>query len=314
MALGGLKQRLRRGLKATGNAVSGALAIGVINLMRLVPPDAMENAAGRLMRRIGPLFKEHKIGRANLTAAFPEKSPQEIEEILLGVWDNLGRVGAEFAHMDRFRVDDPDNPGPVDIVYTPEVLERFHRLRTDGKPALIFTAHLANWELPAVVAAAHGLDAISVYRRPNIAAVADAVVAIRAGSMGTLMATAMDTPVKLADALAQGRHVGMLVDQYSVRGVEVTFFGQRTRANPLIARLARHIDCPIHGVRMIRLPGGNRFQADLTEAVPPVRDADGALDVQATMQAITSVVESWVREYPEQWLWLHRRWRPDDRR
>jgi KDO2-lipid IV(A) lauroyltransferase len=191
-------------------------------------------------------------------------------------------------------------------------MERFHRLRTDGKPALIFTAHLANWELPAVVAAAHGLDAISVYRRPNIGAVADAVVAIRAGSMGTLMATSMDAPVKLADALAQGRHVGMLVDQYAVRGVEVTFFGRRTRANPLIARLARHVDCPIHGVRMIRLPDGNRFRADLTEAIPPVRDADGALDVQGTMQAITSVVEGWVREYPEQWLWLHRRWRPGD--
>ncbi len=51
----------------------------------------------------------------------------------------------------------------------------------------------------------------------------------------------------------------MLVDQYYVRGVEVTFFGRRTMANPLLARLARHFDCPIHGVRMIRLPG-NRFR------------------------------------------------------
>ena len=53
------------------------------------------------MRRIGPWLPEHRIGRANLTAAFPEKSDAEIEEILRGVWDNLGRVGAEFAHLDR---------------------------------------------------------------------------------------------------------------------------------------------------------------------------------------------------------------------
>ena len=59
---------------------------------------------------------------------------------------------------------------------------------------------------------------------------------------------------------------------------------------------------------MIRLPDG-RFRAELTEAVAPVRDADGRIDVQGTMQAITSVVEGWVREHPEQWLWLHRRWR-----
>ena len=59
----------------------------------------------------------------------------------------------------------------------------------------------------------------------------------------------------------------------------------------------------------MRLPGGNQFRVDLTEAVEPARDADGKINVQGTMQAITSVVEGWVREHPEQWLWLHRRWR-----
>ena len=101
------------------------------------------------------------------------------------------------------------------------------------------------------------------------------------------------------------------VDQYYVRGVEVTFFGQRTRANPLIARLARQVECPIHGTRIVRLPGG-RFRADITDEIPPARDADGRIDIAGTMQAITDVIESWVREHPEQWLWLHRRWRPDD--
>ena len=79
-------------------------------------------------------------------------------------------------------------------------------------------------------------------------------------------------------------------------------------ANPLIARLARQVDCPIHGTRVVRLPG-HRFRADLTEAVEPVRDADGRVDIAGTMQAITNVVEGWIRENPEQWLWLHRRWR-----
>ena len=82
-------------------------------------------------------------------------------------------------------------------------------------------------------------------------------------------------------------HVGMLADQYYVRGVDVMFFGRRTKANPLIARLARQIDCPIHGVRVIRLPG-RRFPGELTEAIEPVRDAQGKIDVAGTMQAITS--------------------------
>jgi KDO2-lipid IV(A) lauroyltransferase len=128
--------------------------------------------------------------------------------------------------------------------------------------------------------------------------------------MGTLMPTSMDAPVKLADALQRGSHVAMLVDQYAVQGVPVTFFGRRTRANALIARLARQIECPIHGLRVVRHPG-DRFQLIATEAIDTPRDAEGKIDVERTMQVITDVVEGWVREHPEQWLWLHRRWRDD---
>ncbi|HEY0236670.1 MAG TPA: lipid A biosynthesis lauroyl acyltransferase, partial [Afipia sp.] len=117
-----------------------------------------------------------------------------------------------------------------------------------------------------------------------------------------------DAPYKLADALSKGVHIGMLVDQYFHRGVDVTFFGRTTKANPLLARLVRQVDVPIYGVRVVRLPG-HRFRAELSDEVKPVRDADGKIDVQGTMQAVTSVIESWVREHPEQWLWLHRRWR-----
>ncbi|MFA6266901.1 MAG: lipid A biosynthesis lauroyl acyltransferase [Pseudolabrys sp.] len=303
-----LKQRLRRGLKAAGGAASGWFAIGVIKLMRLVGPDAMANAAGRFMRKVGPLLKEHKLGRANLAAAFPEKSPQEIEQILLGVWDNLGRVGAEFTQLDRLIDFNREHPelGRLDIPQS--VFDRFYQLANDGKPALVFTAHLANWELPAVFAASQNLESAALYRRPNVAAIDRWLRKTRAASMGELIATGLDAPVKIADALNRGVHVGMLVDQYYVRGVEVTFFGRRTNANPLIARLAQHFDCPIVGVRVIRLPG-NRFTAELTDDIAPVRDASGDVDIAATMQVITGVIEGWIRQYPEQWLWLHRRWR-----
>ena len=127
--------------------------------------------------------------------------------------------------------------------------------------------------------------------------------------MGTLVPTGLDAPVKLGRVLEAGGHVAMLVDQHYVNGVDVTFFGRRCKANPFIARLARHVECPIHGTRMVRLPDRHRFRVDLTEAIAPARDADGKVDIAGTMQAITSVIEGWVREYPDQWLWLHRRWR-----
>jgi KDO2-lipid IV(A) lauroyltransferase len=299
-----LKMRAARML----DAVAGFLAVGALKAIRLTNRKYMADLAAFVMRGVGPRLKEHRIGRDNLAAAFPEKSPEEIEKILRGVWDNLGRVAAEFPHIDRMKVYDPAIPGPFDIEYDQVTFDRFHALRNDGKPALIFAAHLGNWELPALVAAAYKLDTIVVFRRPNLGAVADAVIKIRAGSMGTLMATTLDAPMKLADALAAGRHVAMLVDQYNVQGVDVTFFGRRTKTNPLLARLLRHVDCPIHGTRVIRLPD-YKFRAELTEAIEPARDADGKIDVAGTMQRITDVVEGWVREHPEQWLWVHRRWR-----
>lgn len=306
------KLRLRRVIKTAGNGVAGTLAVALLRLIRLADPDRMVNFGGWLLRTIGPRLKENRIGRDNLKRAFPEKSAAEIDTILRGVWDNLGRVGAEFAQLDRML--DTSRPGQDDRIEFPaETSARFSELAQDGKPALIFSAHTANWELPAICAATYGLDSAVLYRRPNIAAIDRWLTETRAANMGVLISTGLDAPIKLADALKRGLHVGMLVDQYFVRGVEVRFFGQRTMANPLLARLAQHFDCPIHGTRMIRLPG-NRFRAEISPAIEPARDAQGKVDIAATTQIIMTTIEGWVREYPEQWLWLHRRWRPEDHR
>jgi len=173
---------------------------------------------------------------------------------------------------------------------------------------LIFASHLANWELPALAGPVFGVESAALFRRPNLAAVDRAIQQIRAVNMGTLIPTTHDAPVKLAHALEAGTHVGMLVDQYFHRGVDVTFFGRTTKANPLLARLARQVDVPIYGVRVVRL-SNRRFRGEISDEIKPVRDVNGKIDIQGTTQAITSVIEGWVREHPEQWLWLHRRWR-----
>jgi KDO2-lipid IV(A) lauroyltransferase len=302
------KARIRDAAKPVGEAAIGGLTIGLLRTTRHFDPTRTADRFGRIARWIGPKLREDRIGRANLVAAFPEKSSEDIEAILAGVWDNLGRIGAEFAHLDKLWDYDPARPQDSRVAFDPRSAELYEKLRDDGKPALIFASHLGNWELPALAAVAHGLDAAVLYRRPNIASADRIIQEVRAVNMGTLIPASHDAPFKLAQALQAGKHVGMLVDQYFTNGVEVTFFGRKTKANPMLARLLRQVECPIHGVRIIRLPG-HRFRAELTEEIPPVRDAAGGIDVQGTMQAITSVIEGWIREYPDQWLWLHRRWR-----
>src|SRR6516165_3384230 len=200
-------RRAARPLKAAADTLLGALAIGALRAVRAVDRRRMSDFAASFMRAVGPRLREHRIGQVNLAAAFPEKSAAEIETILRGVWDNLGRIAAEFAHIDRLQMFDPDPQQMGDIVYSSEVDKRFRQLRCDGKPALVFAAHLANWELPALIAAKFRLETTVLYRQPNIAAVSDAIIQIRKGSMGTLVPTSLDAPFKLLRVLEAGGHV-----------------------------------------------------------------------------------------------------------
>ena len=301
--------RLERFFKPILDSIIGLTAVGLLRLIRLNDRNKVANLFGWVMRGIGPWLPEHRIGRANLEAAFPEKPPSEIEQILRGVWDNLGRVVAEFAHLDRIRIGNPDEPGSGDVRYEPSALVMLDQIRRNEKPTIFFAVHTANWEIPALVPPLVGLDSYALYRRLNIKALNDAVLKIRAGCMGTLVLAGFDAPIRLADAIKRGGHVGMLVDQHYTNGVDVTYFGRPCKANPLLARLARRFDCPIRGLRVVRLSDRNTFRCESTEPLDLPRDAGGNIDIQGTMQAITSVAEGWVREHPDQWLWLHRRWR-----
>lgn len=286
----------------------GLLVRAVFALLRLLGPDRGPRIGAALARGLGPLTGANRIARENIAAAFPEKTEAERAAILAEAWDNLGRVACEYVHMDRIWDFDPDRPTEGRITAMPETIALYNRLRDDGKPAIVFSAHLANWELPAIAAAKHGIDSAVLYRTPNSPAVAKEILRLRRDSMGTLVAAGMSAPFKLVKALERGQHIGMLVDQRFGRGPKVTFLGRTASANPLLAQLARRFDCPVHGARAIRLPGG-RFRLDLTEEIPMPRDAEGRIDVEAATQAMNTVIEGWVREYPGQWLWMHRRWR-----
>jgi KDO2-lipid IV(A) lauroyltransferase len=275
-------------------------------MVRHIPRESVVDLAGWLMRSVGPLLPWHRIGRANLSAAFPETPPPEIERNLKGVWDNLGRTSAESAYLDvLFDFDDKNpNAGRCEV----KGIEHFLALRDDGKPGLIFAAHLANWELPAICAARYGLDATAVFRAPDDPAVAHVVHEARSQTMGGLVAARPGAAFAMRGVLERGGHLGMLIDQHFTRGVIVDFLGRPALANPLLGKFARQYECPVHGVRIVRLPG-QRFKVELTPPLDLPRDPDGQINVQGAMQAMTDVVAGWVREHPEQWLWMHRRWR-----
>jgi len=299
--------RLRRALWKVGEVGMIGVVRGVFALARALGPDRSSAVGGAIARRLGPLLPQHRIGLANLRAAFPDKSEAEIRAILAGAWENIGRLGAEYPHLGQL-FDYDHYSGEIGRIEV-DGIEHFIALAEDGKPALIFSAHLANWELPPICAARYGLDATVVFRPPNEPAAAHVLHEIRSQTMGGLEAARQGAAFAMRGVLERGGHLGMLIDQHFTRGVTVDFLGRPAFTNPIMGKFARAFDCPVHGVRVIRLPAG-RFRLQLTPALDLPRDAEGLVDVQGAMQAMTRVVEDWVREHPEQWLWMHRRWRP----
>jgi Kdo2-lipid IVA lauroyltransferase/acyltransferase len=299
--------RLRRALWKIGEVGMIGVVRGVFALARALGPDRSSAVGGAIARRLGPLLPQHRIGLENLRAAFPGKSEAEIRAILAGAWENIGRLGAEYPHLGQL-FDYDHYSGEIGRIEV-DGIEHFIALAEDGKPALIFSAHLANWELPPICAARYGLDATVVFRPPNEPAAAHVLHEIRSQTMGGLEAARQGAAFAMRGVLERGGHLGMLIDQHFTRGVTVDFLGRPALTNPIMGKFARAFDCPVHGVRVIRLAAG-RFRLQLTPALDLPRDAEGLVDVQGAMQAMTRVVEDWVREHPEQWLWMHRRWRP----
>lgn len=300
--------RLRRDARRRISALGGAILLKVFWLVRNREPDRAASGAARFMRAIGPWLRGHRVARRNLVAAFPDKSQDEIEIILQGMWDNFGRVIAEYPFLDRLWDFNPNDAARGRILIDQVVIDRTARLHDMGKPILCFSAHLANWEMPSVAAAALGLNFAVIYRPPDFAPIAKKILDIRARLMGSLIPARPGAAMSLKYALDHGMSVAMLIDQHFTGGTDVMFFGRRCKVNPTLGQFARRTECAIHGARAVRLPAG-RFRLELTDALVPPRDSDGRIDVPGTMQMATSMIEGWVRQHPEQWLWMHRRWR-----
>lgn len=301
--------RRRSVLRRIMHALEAGLLHGLFVAAWAIPVDWASAIGGWIARSIGPWLPVSNTGRRNLRRAFPERSAAEIEAILRGVWDNLGRTVAEYPHLRRIWDYDPDRPGTgrIEVVGVDE----FVRLRDDGKPALLFSAHYGNWELLPLAAARHDLPLAVLFRPPNNPHSAELVLRIRAeahGRPGGLLPSGVEGAMAAVELLERGEHLGMLVDQRFRRGVLVPFFGRPAQTGTVLAKLARRFDCPVHGARVERL-GGARFRVTLGPALDIPRTDDAEADIAETMRRVTAVIEGWIRERPEQWLWLHRRWK-----
>jgi len=278
---------------------------GILNILKLFPADSAIGFADRAARWVGPRFARHRLMLTNLRNAYPEKTAAELEQIALASWGHMGRLAAEYVFLDRLFDFDPERPEPgrIEVSGIPIFLD----LRDNPRPFIVFTAHTGNFELLPVAGNSFGLEVMVLFRPPNNPYIADKVFKFRSARMGQLVPSHAGSSFALARRLEAGGGVGVLVDQKFGRGLTTRFFGRPVRTNPLLAKLVRQFDAEVYPARCIRLPG-NRYRLEIEPKIDVPRDGKGAVDVQATAQMLNDKVESWVREYPEQWLWYHDRW------
>ena len=287
--------------------IGGRAAVAALRALRHLDIDRASRVAAWLMRRLGPRLRGHRTAVAQLQAALPEISAAERERILGGMWDNLARIMVEYAHLERI-LGPPQGSGGGRLVLHERMIDALESAPDINLPILVFSAHLGNWELLAPAAVWRRRGVALVYRRLAVGPLDDELTAIRTRLVTRVIPADDKTPLEVRDALRNNLVVGMLVDQHYANGIDVTFFGRTCKVNPMVARFARLFDCSVRGARIIRQPDG-KFLYDITQPLDLPRDREGRIDVAGSMQMITSVIERWVREHPDQWMWLHKRWR-----
>lgn len=260
-----------------------------------LPLDAASWLGGWMARAIGPFLGAQKTARENLERMLPHLTEREIRKILNAMWDNLGRTAAELPHL------------PGEALHKRVTIEGLEQLAPPDQQTIFYSAHMGNWELAAPLAHNRGTRLTVVYRRINNPFVDHLVAAIRGTRCHNQIAKGPKNAFKLIRAFKNGDSVAMLIDQKMNDGIAVPFFGHPAMTPTATADLALQFGLPLVPARIIRT-GGAHFRAIVGPALDYTPTGNREQDVLAIMTRINAQLESWIRETPEQWFWVHRRW------
>jgi len=280
---------------------------GAVGLLAIMPLWLAFRFAETLTFLAWLLDAPHRrIGMTNLAIAFPEKTVAERRTILRRSFLNLGRMAAELAHLPRFS--DAQLRDMVRFADEAWWAEAVGWERSSG--VLVLSGHFGNWELLVYAHGRRGYPVHMVHRAITNPLVDRWLHRLRAPA-GTHMIRKSGAAQSVLRALHDRALLVLPIDQNSTRnlGVFVDFFGVPASTNAGMARIALRTDAPIVPVFIVRDGRAARHTVHVLPILQAERTGDDAADVLANTQRFTSVFEEMVRRHPEQWLWMHKRWK-----
>ena len=282
-----------------------ALAWPIIRTLAILPRP-LARAAGIIFALTVYLlhFRLRQVGMRNLELAFPEKSGREHAQILRGEFTSLGRQLAEVCKFPQYSIEN------IDEIVVYDGFENYERALARGKGVLFLTGHIGGWELSAFTHSLHG-HPVHIVMRAMDNVYLDRLIRRYRTLHGNKTVDKDDFVRGLLAAMKQGETVGILMDTNMTppQGVFVDFFGIPACTATGLARIALRTDAAVVPGFTLWDPGLGKYRLRFDPALELIRTNDNEADVVANTQLFTNVVEDYVRRYPDQWLWVHRRWK-----
>jgi Kdo2-lipid IVA lauroyltransferase/acyltransferase len=282
-----------------------AVARAFVKMLGVLPrPMARGLAAGTVRLLLLLLPKMRKTAEFNLRLAFPEWSEAQRRDVLNGMASNLGWMAAEFARMPAYTRENIEN------VVVLDGHENFLAGKSRGKGVIYLTGHIGAWELSSYAHALYGFP-LHYMARPLDNAPLDVMVNEYRGRSGNKPIYKNEAARMMLKVLKDAGTIGILADQNTMpgEGVFVDFFGTPACTTSGIARVALHTDAAV-------VPGYAYWDKNLRKYRlrfdPPLeltRTGDAERDIRENTQRFTKVIEEIIRKHPEQWVWIHARWK-----
>lgn len=286
-------------MKKLRYAIEGALCALFFTLFRLMPLDLASATGGAITRTIGPHLAASRKADRNLRKAMPELSEAERQKIIREMWDNLGRVFAEYPHIKTI--------AKHRIAFENEKI--FKTLRDLPTGAIFVGGHLGNWEICAAMALLrYDIQVDITYRPPNNPYVDRLINRYRSiGGRINAFTKSAEGGRKMMASLKNKGNIAILVDQKYNEGLPIRFFGHYAMTNPIAAQLSQRYDIPQYPCECTRTKGAN-FRLVIHPPIP-INDDDGLpLPLEKILENTNFLLEGWIRQHPGQWVWLHKRW------
>jgi KDO2-lipid IV(A) lauroyltransferase len=267
----------------------------LMGFLGLLSPATASNIGASVGRFIGPKLAASRKADRNIARAMPELDEVQRKKIIKDMWENLGRVIAEYPHLEKLAQNHTEIIN-TDIL-TP-ILEK--------NAGLIFIgAHLGNWEINTAASLLQQNIAVDISYRALNNPLSDKILMRLRSLNGKIKAHAKSRTggKAMMDTVKSGGALGILIDQKYREGIDASFFGLPAMTNPFFVQLAQKYGAPVIPIRCERLDG-TQFRLTIYEPIPTQGRA-----VEDVLRETNTLLERWIRERPEQWLWLHRRWK-----